>query len=238
MMLTPIVRCDIPADWAAHFSQCLYDWQTLTAGMLALLVGGLTIEFIRRQMRQQDDLHAANRRSRFAVAKAKAPLAAIEIANHARCYLDAALALLPLVLQRSSQSFQFQGPIFPTQAETILDGLVECTDDSVLIDQVSALYSEQQVMASRLSNVGQPSQHALTIDDYILQPLMMDAIAMNLLGFGRDGEDMQRLSWDQVERSAKRLLTDPAVEARILAYIADKRDRERPVPLALRRHHG
>ena len=141
-----------------------------------------------------------------------------------------------MVLQSSKQPFFFRPPDFPVQAAAILDALVESSTDPVLVDQISALYSEQQVMASRLADVPEPAQHKLAVDDYVLQPLMMDAIAMNLLGFGRDGEPMQRLSWDDVERSANRLLRNQTVKPRILAYIADKKGRQRPVPLALQRH--
>lgn len=217
--------------------QWLYDWQTLITGVLALGVGGATVWMVRRQIDQQDQLHAAGRRSRFAVAKAKAPLAAIEIHEHAKIYVAEAEKLVHLVLRRSREKFAFIGPPFPTQAETILDTLVETSDDPILIEQVSALYSEQQVMTSRLSDVPRPSEHSLTINDYVLQPIMMDAIAMNLLAFGRDDVAMLRLDWASVEASAKRLIHDPTTRDRIEKYIADKRERGRPVPIALRRHN-
>lgn len=219
-----------------HVGDWLYEWQTLVTGLLALAIGAASIVVIKRQIHQQDELHASARRSRFAVAKAKSPFAAVELADHAKCYLIAAERLVPLVLSRSKDPFKFDGPSFPSRVEKILDSLVENSDDSILIDQISALYSEHQVMSSRLTEVSQPSQHALAIDDYVLQPLMMDAIAMNLLAFGRDGQPMSRLSWDDVERSAKRLIGDQSVRGRIETYIADKVDRKRPVPLALRRH--
>ena len=231
------VSCAVPYDWAFHFSQCLYDWQTLITGLLALGVGSATVWMVRRQIDHQDQIFAAGRRSRFAVAKAKTPLAAIEIHEHAKIYIAEAENLLPFVLARSRQGFSFDGPAFPRQAESILDALVETSEDPILIDQVSALYSEQQVLASRLSDVPRPADHSLTIDDYILQPIMMDAIAMNLLAFGRDDVAMPRLDWSAVESSARRLIRDATARDRVLGHIADKRGRDRPVPLALRRQN-
>jgi hypothetical protein len=47
-----IVKCDIPADWSSDFSQCLYDWQGLEAGALALLAAGIGVFFVQRQIKQ------------------------------------------------------------------------------------------------------------------------------------------------------------------------------------------
>ena len=222
---------------AAHsLGNWLYDWQTLVTGLLALAIGAATIMMIKRQIHQQDEHHSSGRRSRFVVAKAKSPFAAIELANHARSYLVAVERLFPLVLMHSQEPFEFDGPDFPSRAEEILDSLVETSEDSILIDQISALYSEHQVISSRISCVRNPSQHGLTIYDYVLQPLMMDAIAMNLLAFGRDGSPMTRLNWVDIRRSAKRIIADPTIRVQIDEYIKDKIARARPVPLALRRH--
>lgn len=93
-------------------------------------------------------------------------------------------------------------------------------------------------MTSRLTDISRPSEHALAINDYILQPIMMDAIAMNLLEFGRDGEPIRRLNWDDVEASAKRYIKREPARTQIIEYIIGKRERAVPVPLALRRHYG
>lgn len=231
------LNCRVPADWMSDPSLCWFEWQSLVAGFAALAVGALTIWMVRHQVKQQDNLHQKNRSARFAVVKAKSPIAAVEVAHHARAYLDVALKLLPLVEGRSDQAFRYEGPQFPPKAEMILDGLVETTDDPLLIDQVAALFAEQQVMASRLLDVGRPSEHTLCIDDYVLQPIMMDAIAMNLLAFGRDGTDIKRLTWNDIEAGAKRLLKHEPARTRILDYIRGKTERGVPVPLALRRHN-
>jgi hypothetical protein len=46
--------CAIPADWAAEFSQCLYDWQGLEAGVLALLAALIGARYLQRQIRQAE----------------------------------------------------------------------------------------------------------------------------------------------------------------------------------------
>ncbi len=228
--------CAVLGDWTNDFSQCLFEWQGLESGILALVAAGAGVFFLNRQIKQQDHLHDSAKRSRFAVAKAKTPLAAIEISDHARLYLAQAQRLFPLVQARSRQTFEFHGPRFPAEAAKILDALVENSDDTVLIEEISSLYSEQQVLSARLAKVERPSEHTLTIIDYILQPIMMDAIAMNLLGFGRDGLAMRPLTWDDVQVRLKNLVTDKNIRDPVIEYILDKKERGRPVPLALRRH--
>ena len=236
MSITKLVNCAALGDWTRDFSQCLFEWQGLEGALFTLLAAGIGVFFLNRQIKQQDRLHNSARISRFAVAKAKTPLAAIEISDHARLYLTEAERLFPLVHARSRERFEFHGPSFPAEAAKILDALVENSDDAVLIEQVSALYSEQQVMSARLTSVDRPSEHALTINDYILQPVMMDAIAMNLLGFGRDGQEMRPLTWDNIEVRLKSLIANGSVRDQVLKYVLDKKERSRPVPLALRRH--
>jgi hypothetical protein len=226
---------DLP-HWAAIFGNWLYDWQTLIGAGLALVAAYWAGRGLNHQIRQQERLHDESRRSRFAVARAKAPLAAVEIADHAQTYLAQTEALLPLVFTRSRDRFEFDGPEFPAEASRILDTLVENSDDTILIEQVSALYSEHQVMASRMKSA-RPVELSLCIDDYFLQPIMIDAIAMNLLAFGRDGLEPKALSWEDIEVRAKSLLRNATSRDRVLAYIADKKERKRPVPLALRRHN-
>jgi len=47
--------CAVPADWAAEFSQCLYDWQGLEAGILALLAALIGAGYLQRQVRQTEE---------------------------------------------------------------------------------------------------------------------------------------------------------------------------------------
>lgn len=115
--MTGKIYCRVPSHWLDDPSLCWFEWQTLITGFLALAIGAATIWMIRRQISQQDELNHRNRASRFAVAKAKSPIAAIEVAEHARAYLDAALELLTLVDGRDREAFRFDGPAFPVKAE-------------------------------------------------------------------------------------------------------------------------
>jgi hypothetical protein len=223
-------------DWVAVLRQWLFDWQTLVAGLFALFGAWMTVRYVRKQIAQQHQQYRSEQASRFAVAKSKTPWVAIEIADHARTYLKACEELWPLVKERSRDAWSFEGPEFPRKSEQILDKLVENTSDEALISQIAALYSEHQVMVSRLSNIEKPDQHTVAIIDYMLQPLMMDAIAMKLLEFGRDGQDFVAITWETIEWRANALVSSSEIKDSIQQHILDKKNRNKKVPLALRRH--
>ena len=48
--------CDIPADWSADFSQCLYEWQALEAGGLAIIAAIIGYFAIRQQIQHSKEL--------------------------------------------------------------------------------------------------------------------------------------------------------------------------------------
>ena len=86
------------ADW-------LYHWQTIIAGVFAVAVGFFTIAMVRVQIKQQDRLHEANQQARFRVARAKTPLAAVQLAKHASECAKGIRGLVPLVESRSHDPF-------------------------------------------------------------------------------------------------------------------------------------
>ena len=49
------MKCSVPADWLSTFSQCLYDWQSLEAAMLALVAAAFSVWFVQKQIRQTQD---------------------------------------------------------------------------------------------------------------------------------------------------------------------------------------
>jgi hypothetical protein len=51
---TDHARCMVPANWWSDPSQCLYEWQSLLGGVLAVLAAGATIYFMRKQMQQAE----------------------------------------------------------------------------------------------------------------------------------------------------------------------------------------
>lgn len=70
-----MTNCTVPADWARDFSGCLYDWQTLVSGVLALGAAILGALFLHMQMRQTDALNHAALMRRHNASRSIMPLA-------------------------------------------------------------------------------------------------------------------------------------------------------------------
>lgn len=80
-MGTPNLNCRMPADWLADFSQCLFDWQALEGGILALAAAGLSILFLRRQITQSANQHREEIVRRHRAARMSMPLALAAISE-------------------------------------------------------------------------------------------------------------------------------------------------------------
>ncbi len=69
------LACHIPSDWIVTFSACLYDWQTLISGLLALLAALLASCLIQKQIRQTEKIHRVEVSRRHAAVRCVLPLA-------------------------------------------------------------------------------------------------------------------------------------------------------------------
>ena len=75
MSLTDRLQCAVPSAWTNDFSQCLYEWQSLEAGGVALIAAILSVWWIRRQIQQEKDHHADEIQRRHNAARLTLPLA-------------------------------------------------------------------------------------------------------------------------------------------------------------------
>lgn len=75
MTHTESLQCAIPNAWVTGFSQCLYEWQGLEGAALALVAAYLSIQAIRRQIRQDKDHHSDELSRRHNAARLTLPLA-------------------------------------------------------------------------------------------------------------------------------------------------------------------
>jgi len=83
-LIAPNALCDVPADWVADFSQCLYQWQGLEAGIIALFAAIIGAMYLHKQIHQAE-LHREDELSRQRLA---------------------AIVALPLTLGRTSELLQ------------------------------------------------------------------------------------------------------------------------------------
>lgn len=69
------VSCAVPNEWVSHPSQCLYEWQSLIAGLLALAASTVVLT----QIRQSEDHRRDDIKRRRTAARLLMPLALAEI---------------------------------------------------------------------------------------------------------------------------------------------------------------
>lgn len=222
-------------QWSSIVGQWLYDWQTLIAGMAAVLVGGASIVGLRRQINQAEELANRSKRAQFNVARAKLSIAASSLIAHADHCLQIVDGLEPLVRGRSRQIDPVHVNEIPSATIAVLDRLLESSDDADISFAVSAIYAEQQVFSSRMGDIHQnPRSHALTIHSYYLQPILMHSLAINLLVFARREVDkVERLTWSDIAATARRAIRREPIRTELSEYIEQRAQRDASIPYSL-----
>lgn len=233
-MLSPPL-CRAPKDWILDSSQCLYEWQTLLGTFAAVAVGVTTVWYLRRQIRQAEETSSTLRKAKLQVARAKLPMASSATAAHAKRCIEALDIIEPSITAHARVAPPIAMAPFPDAAEETFDAFLAATDDENGLFSVAAIYAEQQVLAARMEDMHlNPSEHSLAIDYYYLQPIVMHALAMNLLAYGRrEAAIVSKIGWDDIKSSARSLLRIAGPRERILKMIDDKAGRSIALPLAL-----
>lgn len=80
MMKEPLY-CRVPTQWLADPSLCLFEWQTLLSGLLALGAAFLGASFLYKQIGQTDRLHRDELRRQHAAARTALPIALSSISG-------------------------------------------------------------------------------------------------------------------------------------------------------------
>lgn len=232
------MKCGLPSDWTVGFSQCLFDWQTLIAGLLAVLVGVATVIFLHRQIKQADRISSQIRTSREAVARAKLPMASSEVAAIAKRWVTALDAVAPVVVARGSAiSEAVHIEPLPSIVTGAFDELVAATSDHRALFAVSAIYSEYQVLRARSEDIHRnPRSHRLALSSYYLQAVIVHALALELLLYGRrENHCVGEVSWSDLEASAQQILITAQPREQVLAVIEERASKHTKIPFALGR---
>lgn len=103
------IWCDVPSDWASDFSQCLYEWQGLEAGALALFAAIVGAAYLQKQVRQAEE-HRDDELKRRRIA---------------------AIVALPLTLARTSEMLQSIANEIAERYEKLLEN--PSADDSIIV---------------------------------------------------------------------------------------------------------
>lgn len=227
MNASDLLRCDTPGDWISAFSQCLYDWQSLEAGGLALLAAGASMWFVQRQIKQQQ-IHRADELSRkHNAARLTLPLAlaavselvqtiADEVGDEFESFGPDGARMIEAVLGEGAERVRFDPKTLPNEVLGSFEDFVESLDHEWDVRHVAELVASIQILLSRyngfdLGQVG--AQHNLA-------GLLVGAAKVKLLtekiynyarfvddsSFGIVGAVTPAEAWDQIHGKAQSLV--------------------------------
>lgn len=221
------MTCGIPADWVNNFSQCLYDWQGLEAGVLALIAAGIGVLFLQQQITQQQEHRADDISRRHNAARLTLPLtlAAVSelvqtIADHVADEFDNfepdGRRTIEAVLDRESDRTTFDPVSLPNEVLGSFEDFVASLDRQEDIRHVAELVASIQILLSRYNNFDF-KQAAVQLS---LTGLLLDAAKVKLLNesiynyarfvddnsFGIVGVMRPADAWDEIHQKALGLL--------------------------------
>lgn len=208
MSRTTEMYCRVPTNWMSDFSLCLFEWQTLVGGILAIFAALLGSLLLYRQINQADVLERRRAERRFAAIRATLPLVLKEICEFAKRMLD------ELVRARGTRPDISVGPVSenydPPEIALHLVGslqeIIEATDRQWIVNWICEIIREIQILSSRsrslqdandmMYNSSVPSN----IDEYIVQAARLHVLTSSLYPFARGEADEHPdpISWDAV----------------------------------------
>jgi hypothetical protein len=178
-------------------------WQTMLAGIGAIVAAGVSIIFLRKQIILSELQEARRRSRRLAAARARLPLALSDTIH----YGNAALGLLKECLDGIGQQHglpnglaQLPKPTLPEQAILSFEALIEATDDDAFAALVADMISAMQVLNSRLNALPTDASglNALNLHAYIMNAAKINAYASSSFDYARreSDEPPHSLQWD------------------------------------------
>ncbi|MBO9713099.1 hypothetical protein [Sphingomonas sp.] len=191
------------------FVAWLDQWQTLISGLLAIIAAIVGAILLRKQIVQADAHEHSRLRRRLTAIRATLPLTLSGLGQFVRdiiCQLaQARRALVPGHI--GALRTGFNPPQLPNHLVDALREILEATDDKSIVELISEICCEIQVLNSRimsltdqvqmsnLSNVGE------TVDQYIIQAARVHALIEALFDFARRNEEKgpDCVSWDRVQ---------------------------------------
>lgn len=234
MIQTPSLFCRTPTHWFSDPSLCWFEWQSLVAGIFAVLAAVASIYFLQKQIDQSDRQEDRRRSGNLSAARAMLPLAIVDACQHAE---DTCAGLLGVSRNIQAGYRNADDPIeadFSPPPQRIFDVFTRCiewSDDQVITEMLSEIISIIQVLYSRISSVSiNPRSHRMAINDYILQCAIIESLSVHLLPYARREVDVidQSLRWDDVRYSLQRLRVTKATHPEVFACIERRESRGSP----------
>jgi len=226
-MAAQLVKCGIPADWASNFSQCLYEWQGLEAGALALLAAWFGVKYVQRQIRQAQEHRADEISRRHNAARLTLPLALAAISDLVQKVADDVAAefekygpdgfskTFDAILEGAPRS-KFDPLTLPTDVIHSFEEFVASLENAKDIRHVAELMGSIQILLSRYNDFDLNGAGARLE----LVGLLLDAAKVKLLNdkifnyarfvdnnsFGIVGVSSNSDAWDEIHGKSQSLV--------------------------------
>jgi hypothetical protein len=199
-------RCRVPLDWITDPSLCLFEWQTLISGFLAVAAAGVTV-FVLKQQIAQSDAHERDRlRRQHDATRATLPLTLSGLT----------FAIEHMLSQLSKARYKFgcanlvknfdpQPP--PTEAIRELQQIIRSTDDPNVIQIISEIIRQMQILWARVRILSDEEKQeirvglSVEITQWIIEAAKIHALIGSLFDFARSRSQYgpDSVAWERVE---------------------------------------
>lgn len=188
--------------------QVIQNWQDLVAGALAVLaaIGGALL--LNRQIRQTEKHEQSRLKRRFNAARATLPLTLSGLCAYATSML-AELSQIRRVFHYLGDEqipHHFSPPPPPIELVSSLQGMIEATNQDNVVDLISEIIGEMQVLSGRVNMLTDVTEahhvigQAQNVDEYMLQAAKIYALASSLFEFARRENEVGPIAvgWENV----------------------------------------
>ena len=225
---TNTLQCAMPSAWASKFSQCLYEWQGVESGMLAVFAAVVGSILLWRQIRQSDRHRQNDIDRRHIAAKLTMPLALSSISEMTQSIAGEIASELetygPEGFDRTIEAIQsgkaFRKRFDPAQVRQEVLGsfekFVETMSNGNDIKHVSELISSLQILTSRFNDQDLLEVGAKTnLESRLLDVATVKVLSDRMFNYARNvdqesfgivGVLSNNEAWDLIEGGAQSLV--------------------------------
>lgn len=184
-----LAQCDAPRDWIADFSQCLYEWQGIEAGILALLAAGIGAYFLWLQVSQSDRIEAERLAREHSAVRATLPLTLSGLCETLREMLIA-LDATKRENNAAGAEDRFSPPQNPIEHVQELKAVIASTNDRGVIEPIAEIIREMQLLWARVDFLRGRERHNRAgldreLNGHILQAAKTYALIESLFEYAR-----------------------------------------------------
>ena len=242
-----MTNCRVPSDWSADFSGCLYDWQTLVGGGLALLAALLGALFLYFQIDQTAALNRADLVRRHNASRSVMPLGLAAISEFCASIVDQIAQAIELqdnpdfdlALQGHVDDYYKRMHFNPVKISddviAVIKEFIETLTDTSNVRHVAELLSKIQILQARFNGF---NLHQIAAVES-LYGLLLDSATVGLLNdrmfnysrfvddasFSLVGVVPTREAWDLVHKKANGLIFSRNIPDLFFSPLAEKIER-------------